>query len=116
MTTPFLPDPDALRRLTTCLRVAHHLPGRLRLKLDTPLNDAPPAMIADARQLKQAIENTPGVRTVSLNVLARSCTVEYDPAHIPPAAWEHLVAGVASREAGLLLNLLSSGRTPPGLS
>lgn len=91
-----------LRDVAARLRIAHHLPGRVRLKLEAELSAAQQRAIGEARQLLEALGGVPGIRTVKLNLLARSCTVEYDPTRIPPAAWEQLVAGTAG-DAGAAL-------------
>lgn len=95
---------DLVRRLC----IAHHLPGRVRLKLNVELSSAQERAIADARQLIDALGDLPGIRNVNVNLLARSCTVEYDPARIPPAAWEQLVKGLPGQEGDALQAALAA--------
>lgn len=104
MTTPHA----LLGELTGRLRIAHHLPGRVRLKLDVELSATQERAIGDARQLLGALGDIPGIRAVNLNLLARSCTVEYDPARIPPAAWEQLVAGTTGDAGATLRTALAA--------
>lgn len=92
-----------IRRFATLLTIAHHIPGRVRLKLATQDGMTVDQAISDARQFGQGIDRVPGIRSVSLNLLARSCVVEYDPGHIPPAAWQDLVTGRTSPAADSLL-------------
>lgn len=98
-------DFDRLRQSIVGIRIAHHLRGRIRLKLSAgdgrPL---PPA--TDIRRFQVLIEEIDGVRGLSLNLLARSCTVEYDPKIIPCEAWADFLAGVRSPSADVLETLL----------
>ncbi|XKH37400.1 HMA2 domain-containing protein [Azospirillum doebereinerae] len=87
-------DPHPLLRFVSLLSIAHHIPGRIRLKLaakDTDLADA----IAQAKRFGRLVTEAPGIRSVNVNLLARSCVVEYDADRIPPAAW----GGSAGRHA-----------------
>lgn len=95
-------DPHPLRRFATLLRIAHHIPGRVRLKLGTAADADLAEAVQLAKRFGRSITDAPGIRSVSVNLLARSCTVEYDPARIPPAAWEDLVRGAPSPVADLL--------------
>jgi hypothetical protein len=96
-----------IARHAVWLRVAHHIPGRIRLKLasevETGLRDA----LAEVKRFVSAASTAPGIRSVSLNLLARSCLVEYDPAQIAPTAWTDLIAGTRSDEALALTHRLA---------
>lgn len=105
-----------LLRVAGSLQIAHHIPGRVRFKLDVPVSQLRASVIDDAKQLKQAIQNIPGVRAVNLNAMARSCTVEYDHAYISPVAWEHVAAGTASPQADALFKLLAEVLSPSARS
>jgi hypothetical protein len=43
---------------------------------------------------------------VQVNLLARSCTVHYDPEVIPERAWGDFLAGAASEAAAVLERIL----------
>ncbi|MCW2248583.1 hypothetical protein M2352_004243 [Azospirillum fermentarium] len=94
-----------LLRLTALLRIAHHIPGRIRLKLEASAGGHLAAAAADIAALNRALTAAPAIRSVSVNPLALSCTIEYDPAAIPPSAWTDLLAGTASPGAAALLRL-----------
>ena len=85
-----------LLRFATLLRIAHHIPGRVRLKLAAEGTSELVDMIDQVRQFIRSITDTPGIRSVNLNPAARSCVVEYDPALIPPFTWQDLVSGTDS--------------------
>lgn len=102
-----MPSPS-LRRLTALLRIAHHIPGRIRLKLETSAGGELAAAAADIAALNRALSAAPAIRSVSVNHLALSCTITYDPAAIPPSAWTDLLAGTASPGAEALLRLVTA--------
>lgn len=99
-------DATPLQELLAQLRIAHHIPGRIRLKLEATLSEAQQNAIGEAQRLLKSLDQTPGIRSASLNLLARSCTVEYDAKAIPPTAWRDLIESAASPEATALLDLL----------
>ncbi|MFC5300763.1 heavy-metal-associated domain-containing protein [Azospira restricta] len=93
-----------VRRLAPALAIAHHIPGRIRLKLHggaTEIGELPPL-----DEIRRELEATRGVSAVRVNLLARSCTVEYDAQIIPPTAWNDLLAGTASPAADALVGTL----------
>lgn len=92
MNAPLRPNPeDLLLRAGEVLAIAHHIPGRIRLKL---VDEAAAAVLAGARfPTPERLRAVAGVRAVKLNLLARSCVVDYDPTAIPPAAWVDLLSG-----------------------
>ena len=104
-------DKSRFVALLAALEVAHHIPGRLRLKLaQRPTVNAP--SLGEVQQFVAQIGRAEGIRRVTLNPLARSCTVEYQHATIPAAAWHDLLGGkegVASDH--LLSTLLACART-----
>ncbi len=87
-------------------RIVHHIAGRIRLKL---LDGAPAAEKIAAlspERVRAALETIPGVRQVSFNLLARSCTLEYDPQVIPHDTFPDLIAGRETPGAQALLAAL----------
>jgi len=72
-----------LRRLVD---VVHHVPGRMRLRLDPQLRGHPAAKV-----LGQWKANGSGVLSTRLNLLARSLVIEYDPKRIDPRTLEEFL-------------------------
>ncbi len=100
-----MPEFEELRTFLRNIRIAHHIRGRIRLKLDGEM----PAMEMpgeQARALRTVLDRSPGIVDVKVNLLARSCTVIYDPGTIPEQAWSELLGGSASAAAALLENIL----------
>lgn len=88
------------------LQIAHHVPGRLRLKLNAPLNSELMALAGEAKSFRIALARMAGIRSISLNPIARSCVVEYDPSTIPPVAWRGLISGETTPESEALRHQL----------
>jgi hypothetical protein len=98
---------QTIREIAAMLRIAHHIPGRVRLKLEHAGAGLAQGL-AEAERFIQSAAQTDGIRKVTLNALARSCLVEYDPRIISPAAWQDLVAGKRSDAAETLVAALAA--------
>jgi len=97
---------ERFQRFTRHLRIAHHIPGRIRLKLEADLDDKQLDAIGDARRFGKVLEDVPGIRSVKVNLLARSCTLEYDAKVIPSAAWSDFLEGVRSPASETLFGIV----------
>lgn len=100
-------DAQAVRRYAALAQIAHHVPGRIRLKL--ALGPIPPEVKSLATKMADAFARAPGIRDVSVNPLARSCVVSYDPEAISPTAWKDLIEGTGSPDGKALAEALASG-------
>ena len=94
---------DGLREGLGYVRIVHHLRGRVRLRLDPGAEKLRPQPGAAAVPQLQDIR---GIHSVRVNVLARSCTIEYDPTVIPAEAWSDFLGGTRSAAAGILEDIL----------
>lgn len=71
--------------LREMLSIAHHVPGRLRIKFDLRILKHP------AFELFMSLEEKykdNGILKTRINPLARSLVLEYDPKRIKPLLWE----------------------------
>jgi hypothetical protein len=93
---------EKLQQFASCVEIAHHVPGRIRLRL---LPGAP-ARAGDA--LRDAPGGFPGIRAIRVNALARSCTIEYDPRMIPFEAWPDFIGNAQSEAAAVLRRIVSN--------
>jgi len=98
-------DPVSLLDRTARLRIAHHLPGRVRLKLAGGALAG--ESLADVRAFLGALAATPGIASAEVNPLAQSCLILYDTKVIDPATWVDLVAGTGSPLALALLHAVA---------
>ena len=106
-----MPTLDNFRHFLACVEIAHHIPGRIRLRLaldglSGTFSTPDKSLFAHARSFQDVLGRTPGVRAIRVNLVARSCTVEYDHRVIPVKAWSDLLQGEASQEAGVLARII----------
>lgn len=68
------------------ISVAHHVDGRIRLKVD-------PAVMKDpvSKKLNDISSNLPGVLDTRVNIMAKSVVIRYDPNIIDPVTFEKLI-------------------------
>ncbi len=94
---------DGFATLVRDVIVAHHIPGRIRLKLNETAVRALIDRKSAAPDLISVLQRMPGIRKVSINALARSCTVEYDRRVFEPQMWNALAQGNADGGGDALL-------------
>ncbi len=98
---------EKLHYFSSCVEIAHHIPGRIRLRLildNLSLSDeSVQALIMRFQNFKEVLNNIPGVHSIRINAIARSCTIEYDHKIIPFQAWVDFFNDIDS-EAGSVLN------------
>lgn len=89
--------------------IAHHVPGRIRLKLHPDIRRHPAAAWLDSLNQRGS-----GVLSVRLNVAARSLVMEYDRTRIPPQDLEELLTGSDQAKAAALAETFAAvlGFTP----
>jgi hypothetical protein len=81
------------------LSIAHHIPGRIRLKLEKPQEAQDFGLgINDATKFVEALRKSQGIRSTSLNTIALSCTVEYDTEVIPADTWANLLGNHSNQK------------------
>jgi hypothetical protein len=101
--TPLL----ALRRH---LHIAHHVPGRVRLKIS--LSALQDVSRADAEKVLRLLESAHGIENVRLNAAARSVVITYERARIAPEDWEVLVHGEPEAALATVQGWLGSRPSP----
>ncbi|WP_419781437.1 HMA2 domain-containing protein [Maridesulfovibrio sp.] len=71
------------------LDVAHHIPGRIRIKFSPLILTRPVALAA----MKEHAELPEAIKDARVNMSARSVVIEYDPEEISPELIEELIQG-----------------------
>lgn len=91
-----------LLELRSLISIAHHVPGRMRLRLDPRLRDHPAA-----GELARIESNGSGVLSTRFNPMARSLVVEYDPGRIDPSVLESFLTTSETERAQILAESLA---------
>ncbi|MGB9500405.1 MAG: HMA2 domain-containing protein [Dissulfuribacterales bacterium] len=82
----------ALLDIIPHLEIAHHIPGRIRLRISSSGIES-----LQGVDLASHVNQIPGILSVRVNALALSATVEYDPERLDPELWEAL-AGLKDQQ------------------
>lgn len=104
---PYLPDLESLLALRRDLDIVHHLPGRIRLRLGSLIEEWTLTQGLDLAQARDLLRSIPGVLGYRLNPAAASLVIEYDPRRLNPAWWETLVQGDDDAAIALVLGLIA---------
>ncbi len=98
------------------LHIAHHVPGRIRVKASW--NGAQKLGAANEGELTDIIAGIPGIVDYRFNKKALSVIIEYDTDLLPPPLWEEVAAvgqypGKRGQVREQLLALLEDGSSRP---
>ena len=85
-----LPDLAPFFALRRFISIAHHVPGRIRLKVDLKAVAHLPQV--DPGPFVDLVGRVRGVKATRVNAAALSVVVEYDPALIAPPLWPRLLS------------------------
>jgi hypothetical protein len=77
-----------LEEILPLVSVAHHIPGRVRLKLKGKI---PPQMLASP--INERFGAIKGITGISVNLISASAVVTYDREALPPSLFEALRNG-----------------------
>jgi hypothetical protein len=103
-------DPEILLRARKHLRIAHHIPGRIRLRFDPGILEAVPEIKDGERG--DLLSGLPGIKDVRLNAAAFSLVVTYDRDKIEPGWWEQLIEGDEDAAAEVVARLRQLAAAP----
>lgn len=95
---------EILLGLRKHVNIAHHVRGRIRLRIAPALIRSPAQL--DRERIEQALRNIEGIDAVRLNPAAGSVVVEYAPDRIPPDTWTLLLNGDPEQARTRLQSLL----------
>ena len=89
------------------LHIAHHIPGRIRLRISASASRE--LGNVDSAVFDRVLAAIDGIDDVRLNALAGSVVIQYRTEKIPSAWWETLLTGDADTATTLLRRLLDTG-------
>lgn len=82
---------EKLIELGSYFSIVHHIKGRIRLRVSPKIKEHKHHVgIEDIEALPARIE---GIKSIKINKIIGSLTVEYDPHVFPHHLWENLVLG-----------------------
>ena len=84
-------DRRRLLDLRNHIQIAHHIPGRIRLRLVPTIVDAVNGL--DRGLLRLPFSELEGIRSARINALALSAIIEYDTKTLAPDWWETAFEG-----------------------
>jgi len=102
-----LPDLSDLLGLRQGLGIAHHIPGRIRLRLGSVIWDWAARQGLEAGQAVGWLDRVGGITGVRLNPAAACLVIDYEPRRLDPDWWETLVLGDDEEALALVLGLLA---------
>lgn len=73
------------------LKVVHHVPGRIRLRLTLKAITKRPDV--DAKEVVDLLERLHGIDGIRVNRAAGTVIIEYRPADFDPAFWTFVLSG-----------------------
>ncbi|MFD2252282.1 hypothetical protein FHS82_002135 [Pseudochelatococcus lubricantis] len=102
-----LPDLSPFMALRRHLAIAHHVPGRIRVKLAAAALARLPDV--DPEPFIALTKRIQGVNAIRVNVASLSVVIEYDVRQIAAPVWERLLAGDTAEIEAILRDHI--GRT-----
>ena len=86
------------------IKIAHHVPGRIRVRLMlSALKQFPDV---DPTILESLQSEAEGIKDIRVNRAAGSAAISYDPQIIPQASWETIINGEPEIAKKTLLKLI----------
>lgn len=93
---------EDLLRVAAYARIAHHIPGRIRVKLPLAAKKA----LEDV-EMDELAHQLPGIRDYRLNRRNGSLVIEYDTERISHQLWERLIQAQQEERHELIEELLA---------
>lgn len=103
-------DMDVFLALRNHLSIAHHIPGRIRLRIAPAVRKDVGGV--DPKLFDRVMGAIDGIRDVRINAMAGSVVISYTTNEIEPSWWEMLVNGDDGQAIALLRQLLETRLAP----
>lgn len=97
-------DAQKLIDLATYFSIIHHIKGRIRLRVNPKIKECrEDVSIEDIEAFPQKIK---GIKSIKINKIVGSLTIEYDHTIFPTHLWDNLVQGKELDEILKIINTL----------
>jgi hypothetical protein len=101
-------DLSILYEIRSMVTIAHHIPGRIRLRLSSEVLEKAGNLDLSGVQKLNGIKGN-GIKGVEINPMALSAVITYDPKKLPPRWWEEFMKSEGSA-AQVINQILSDKR------
>ncbi len=88
------------------LKIVHHIPGRVRLRVGATLFKELEGV--DSSLFDQVLGEIEGIHDVRINPAAASVVINYSPTKLQPDWWNTLIDGEEGKAADMLHRLIAS--------
>ncbi len=82
---------DYLIPLLEETEIAHHIPGRIRLRFNNTILTMWPKLNGIKKKVQGVLDQIEAIKDVRLNLYAGSVVVQYDTDLLPPGFWQQVV-------------------------
>ena len=82
---------DYLIPLLEETEIAHHIPGRIRLRFNNTILTMLPKPNGIDKEIQKIADQIEAIKDVRLNLYAGSVVVQYDTDLLPPCFWQQVV-------------------------
>ena len=83
---------DYLMPLLEEAEIAHHIPGRIRLKFNHGILARLPKLNGIEKEIQKVANQIEAIKNIRLNLFAGSVVVQYDTDLLSPDFWQEVVA------------------------
>jgi hypothetical protein len=103
-------DFDLFLRLRRHLKIVHHVPGRVRLRVGASIVKEVKGV--DASVLDKILGAISGIKDIRVNAMAGSVVIQYVADELKPSWWDTLVNGEDDQSVELMNSLLQDKLAP----
>ena len=82
---------DYLIPLLEEAEIAHHIPGRIRLRFNHSILTSLPKLNGIEKEIQKIVNQIKAIKNIRLNLFAGSVVVQYDTDILPPDFWQEVV-------------------------
>ncbi len=79
-------DISSLLLLARHVNIVHHIPGRIRLRLQPSI-----LKVAGDLDIEKLADSLPGILRTRVNMIVGSVTIEYNSSQLSPDLWESMI-------------------------
>ena len=82
---------DFILPLLKEIKIAHHIPGRIRLRFNSTILAVWPKLNGIEKKIQKETDRIEAIKDIRLNLNAGSVVVQYDTDILPPDFWQDVI-------------------------